>query len=68
MVLRVLAKTTSGEALPERALVRTVVTVHVGLDPRITRSRERRVAGLERQGVEEDLQEDNVALRAGGLS
>ena len=55
------AETAAGKRLPEDTLVRAAVAVGVRLDPRVTRGEEGRVARLQRQRVEEEVQEDGVA-------
>lgn len=42
----------------------TVVSVDVGLNPSITSIDEGRVAGLQSQGIDEEMKVDNVALKA----
>ena len=66
VVLRVDAKTLARERLPERALVRACVPVRVGLDPRVARGEEGGVARLERERVEEEVEEDCVAAGRAG--
>ena len=64
MVRRVDAKAPARERLPEQALVRARVAVRIRLDPGIAGRREGRVARLQRERVDEQVQEDNIALRA----
>ena len=54
------AETAAGKRLPEDTLVRAAVAVRVRLDPRVTRSEEGRVARLQRERVEKEVEEDSV--------
>ena len=58
-------ETLARERLPERALVRAGIAVGIRLDPRIAGGEEGRVAGLERERVEEEVHVHDVA-RGGG--
>ena len=62
MVRGVHAETAAGERIPDRALVRARVAVHVRLDPRVARGRERRVARLEAERIDKEMQPNDVTL------
>lgn len=62
MALGVNTETARGEGFPKCALVGAGVPVGVSLDKGITRSEEGRVARLERERVDEEVKEDDVAL------
>lgn len=53
-------ETTAGECPPESASVSTSVPVGIGLDPSVTSGRKSRVARLDSEGVEEEMEEDRV--------
>ena len=60
MVRRVDTETPARERVPEQAPVRAVVAVRICLDPRVACRGERRVARLQRERVEEEVEEDGV--------
>ena len=62
-----LTKTAARERVPEQAPVRATVPVSVRLDPRVTACEQGRVARLDRERVEEEVEPDGVARRAGGV-
>lgn len=64
VVLRILAESAAGESVPDGAFVGTVVAVNVGLEPGVAGGGEGGVAGLDGEGVEEEVQEDDVAFGA----
>ena len=64
MVRRVDTETPACERVPEQAPVRAVVAVRICLDPCVACRSERRVARLQRERVEEEVEEDYIACGA----
>lgn len=64
VVLCIRAQSTAGKGFPKEALVCTIVSVRVGLNPSVTRGHESGLAWLDREGIDEEVQPNDVAFGA----